>query len=211
MPVRIKICGITNLEDARVAVQAGADALGFIFVSQSPRFIELNDATDIIHTLPPFVATVGVFVDASVETVRMFSEICGLDTLQFHGEESPSYCQRFTDFKVIKAFRIQDADSLQQLPQYKSCTSAWLLDSYVPGKPGGTGTCFNWDLATQAKNLGHPVILAGGLTPDNVSPAVQTVRPFGIDVSSGVESAPGRKDPQKIAQFIQAARAPGGL
>lgn len=246
MNVRVKICGITNREDALAAADAGADALGFIFCESSPRKVSLDVAGNIIRELPPFVAKVGVFVDATDEVIRRAVGKCGLDTLQFHGEESPEFCGKFsalemengtitltpslapgregsgasvlasstpavqasriwTPLKVYKAFRIQNLESLQALPPYK--TDAWLLDSFMPDKPGGTGATFNWDLAVEARKLGRPVILAGGLTPENVAEAVRKVQPFAVDVSSGVESSPGKKDHTKVRRFIAAAKA----
>jgi phosphoribosylanthranilate isomerase len=203
MRLKIKICGITNPEDALAAVTAGADALGFMFYEPSPRHVTYALAAEIIRELPPFVAKVGVFVDATAEEVNRAIEECRIDTAQFNGEEPPEFCGQF-GVKVVKAFRIQNRESLKALPSYP--TDAWLLDSFVPGKPGGTGARFNWDLAVEAKSLGKPVILAGGLTPANVAEAVQRVAPFGVDVSSGVESSPGKKDRQKIEAFIAAAR-----
>jgi len=150
-----------------------------------------------------FCAKVGVFVDAPAGFISKAIENCGLDTLQFHGDESPKFCSQF-GLKTIKAFRIRDAKTLEELPKYD--TSAWLLDSFVAEKFGGTGTKFNWELAKAANELGRPIILAGGLTPDNVAEAVRLVRPFAVDVSSGVESHPGRKAHAKIQAFIQAAR-----
>ena len=207
MNVRVKICGITNLEDAQAAVDAGADALGFVFCESSPRKLSAGIAAEIIARLPPFVAKAGVFVNANEESVRGAVGECGLDTLQFHGDETPEFCRKFSPLKVYKAFRIQDLESLQALPAYK--TDAWLLDSFVPDKPGGTGATFNWDLAAEAKKIGRPVILAGGLTPENVAEAVRKVRPFAVDVSSGVESSPGKKDHTKVRRFIAAAKAAG--
>ncbi len=208
MSVKVKICGITNLSDALAAVQAGADALGFLFHESSPRNIAPAVAREIILQLPPAVAKVGVFVNATAETVRRIALECGLDTLQLHGEETPEFCRQFTALKVWKAIRVRDAASLQQLPAYQ--TDAWLLDSFVPDKPGGTGAKFNWDLAVAAKKFGRPIILAGGLTPDNVAAVVRQVQPFAVDVSSGVESAPGRKDHTKLRAFVQAARIAAG-
>src|SRR5688572_10290305 len=190
MRVRVKICGITSRDDALVAVNAGADALGFMLFEGSPRNVKLPNLAGLLRGLPPFVARVGVFVNPKDDAVRQAIE-AGIDTLQFHGDETPEFCQSFS-LPVYKAFRIQDATSLQQLTRYD--TNAWLLDAYVAGKQGGTGHSFNWDLAVTAKGLGRPIILAGGLTPDNVAQAVSKVAPYGVDVSSGVESAPGRKD-----------------
>lgn len=204
MRTKVKICGITRLSDALAAVEAGADALGFMFFAGSKRNIAPAAAAQIIRALPPFVAKVGVFVNASADTVRATVAECGLDTLQFHGEETPEFCRQFAPLKVVKAFRIQNADSLKPLPEY--AVDAWLLDSYVAGQRGGTGEKFNWDLAAQAKELGRPVILAGGLTPENVADAVQQVWPYGVDVSSGVESAPGQKDAGMVRRFVEIVR-----
>ena len=203
MSVKVKICGITNLQDALAAIAAGADALGFMFCEQSPRCLSPALAAEIIRQLPPFVAKVGVFVDASADSIKQTVSLCGLDTLQLHGDESPEFCRQFS-LPVIKAFRIRNADSLGPISSYQ--TAAWLLDSFVPGRSGGTGAAFNWDLALQAKKLGGRIILAGGLTPQNVAAAVQQVQPYAVDVSSGVESAPGKKDATKMWEFIAAAK-----
>ena len=197
--VRVKICGITSTEDALVAVDAGADALGFIFYEPSPRYIPTEQAAAIIRDLPAHVAKVGVFVDADEVTVRQTAKTAGLDTLQFHGNESPEFCSQF-DQRTIKAFRVKDRITLAELPDYD--TDAWLLDSYVKGVPGGTGEKFNWELAVEAKRFGKPILLAGGLTPDNTADAVGQVAPFGLDVSSGVEASPGVKDPEKVTRLI---------
>jgi len=201
--VRVKICGITSADDARAAVGAGADALGFMFYEPSPRCVTPEQAAAIIAKLPTHVAKVGVFVDADEAAVRTTAAMAGLDTLQFHGSEPPEFCARF-ELRTIKAFRVKDSGSLGQLPDYE--TDAWLLDSYVQGVPGGTGERFNWDLAVEAKRLGRPILLAGGLTPENVGEADGQVTPYGLDVSSGVEAAPGRKDAAKVAAFIASAR-----
>jgi phosphoribosylanthranilate isomerase len=205
MSVKVKICGLTNLEDALAAVDAGADALGFMFYERSPRNLPVKMAADIIRQLPPFVAKVGVFVNAAEETVRRAIGECGVDTLQFHGDETPGFCRNFSPLKIYKTFRMESLESLRALPGYR--TDAWLLDSFVEGKLGGTGAKFNWDLAVESKKLGRPIILAGGLTPENVADAVRKVRPFAVDVSSGVESAPGKKDHEKIRKFIAVAKA----
>jgi phosphoribosylanthranilate isomerase len=204
MPVRVKICGITSFEDARAAVDAGADALGFIFFKGSPRYVELKIAADIIHKLPPFATTVGVFVDETAENIARICRDAGLAAVQLHGKEEPSFCSEI-QAKTIKAFRVKDQSSLSELPKYH--VSAFLLDSYVPGQMGGTGAKFNWDLAVQAKTLGTPIILAGGLTVENIADAVAKVRPFGVDVSTGVEISPGRKDHAKVREFIARAKA----
>lgn len=203
METRVKICGITNLADALAAVEAGADALGFNFHEKSPRHVSLEAAADISRQLPPFVMRVGVFVNPSEELVSSALASAGLTLLQFHGDETPEFCARF-GLMSMKAFRIRDAGSLKPIQHYP--TDAYLLDACSPGARGGTGETFNWDLAVEAQKLGKPIFLAGGLTPENVAAAVRKVRPFGVDVASGVESAPGKKDPPKVRAFIQAVR-----
>jgi phosphoribosylanthranilate isomerase len=203
MSVRIKICGITRAEDAVAAVDAGADALGFMFCEASPRCVTPEQAAEILRELPPFVARVGVFVNPSADKVRAAIAETGIDTLQFHGEETSAFCRQF-GLRVIKAFRVRDAESLKPLADFRRET--WLLDSFVAGKHGGTGAVFNWDLAAQAVKQGGRVILAGGLAPENAADAVRRVRPYALDVSSGVELAPGRKDTAKVRAFIAAAK-----
>jgi phosphoribosylanthranilate isomerase len=191
MSVIVKICGITNVPDAVAAVEAGADALGFMFYDASPRHVSIREAAGIIRELPPLVMKVGVFVDAPEDTVMRAIGDCGLSLLQFHGHETPEYCTQF-GLMSMKAFRIRNAESLAALPDY--ATDAWLLDAFAKDKLGGTGEKFNWDLAVEAKKLGRPIFLAGGLTPENVAEAVKKVQPYGVDVSSGVEAEPGKKD-----------------
>lgn len=203
MPLKVKICGITNVADAIAAVTLGADALGFMFFEGSSRHISNDKIKEIIRELPPFISKVGVFVNATRQQVDDAIEKTGIDTLQFHGDEPPEACRAF-GLKTIKAFRVQGKDMLQIMPRYD--VDAWLLDSFVTGKKGGTGKTFDWDLAVHATSLGTPVILAGGLNPENIARAVAQVQPFGVDVSSGVESGPGKKDHAKIANFIQRAR-----
>lgn len=205
MSLLVKICGITNVEDAQAAVAAGADALGFMFYRSSKRFIEAEAARPIIKELPAGIAKVGVFVNAAEAEVRSVIERTGIDTLQFHGEESPEFCAAFVPHRVWKAFRMASRDSLRIVARYPR-TDAWLLDSHVAGSHGGTGQGFDWELALAARELGRPIILAGGLNPENVAQAVAAVRPYGVDVSSGVEAAPGRKDHAKLTAFINAAR-----
>jgi phosphoribosylanthranilate isomerase len=204
MPVVVKICGITNLPDALVAAEAGADALGFIFHEQSPRYITPENAAAIIRSIPPMIVKVGVFVNASEEVVFQAISECGLNLLQFHGSETPEFCAQF-GLMSMKAFRMRDADSLKELSNYQ--TAAWLLDAYSSKQIGGTGEKFNWDLAIEARKLGRPIFLAGGLTPDNVAAAISKVQPYAVDVSSGVEASPGKKDPEKVKAFIKAAKA----
>jgi phosphoribosylanthranilate isomerase len=207
MPVKVKICGITNLPDGLAAAEAGADALGFVFYDQSPRYISIAAAASLVRQLPPFVMKAGVFVNAPDDLVLRASRECGLNLLQFHGDEPSDYCVQF-GLMSMKAFRIRDAASLQALRNYP--TDAWLLDAYSPGKLGGTGDTFNWDLALEARNWGRPIFLAGGLTPENVAEAVRRAQPYGVDVSSGVEATPGRKDHAKVRAFIQAAKSVEG-
>ncbi len=202
---RIKICGITNLEDASRAGELGVDALGFVF-AQSPRMIEGEEAKEICRTIPPFISKVGVFVDEDKEVVRKILHLSGLDTLQFHGEESPEYCREFRTqgVKIIKAFPVKDRESLRGISRYE--VDAYLLDTYLGGARGGTGKTFNWDLALEAKKSGKPIILSGGLDPDNVAEAIRKVRPYAVDVASGVEKEPGRKDYRKMEKFVKEAR-----
>ncbi len=203
MNVKVKICGNTNLADALAAVEAGADALGFIFYDRSPRHILVSDAAEIVRQLPPFVMKVGVFVNPPEELVLRATAECGLNLLQFHGDEAPGFCTQF-GLMSMKAFRVRDAESLKALADYP--TDAWLLDAWSPKATGGTGETFDWALAAEAVKLGRPVFLAGGLTPENVAEAIRVVQPFGVDVASGVESVPGRKDHARLRAFIQAVR-----
>ncbi len=204
MSVKVKICGITNLSDAIAAVEAGADMLGFVFWPQSPRCISIEAAAELIRQLPPSIVKVGVFVNAPADLVRGAVERCQLNLLQFHGDEAPGYCLQF-GLMSMKAFRIRDAASLQPLTEYQ--TDAWLLDAYSPDNPGGTGETFNWALAAEAGKLGRPIFLAGGLKVENVAEAVRRANPYAVDVSSGVEMAPGKKDHDKVSAFIKAAKA----
>lgn len=200
--VRVKICGITNIEDALCAADAGADALGFVFYAKSPRCIAPEQAGEIIRALPPFILTVGLFVNAEPDFVNATAEVCNLDRIQLHGEEAPSFCARIAR-PVIKAFRIKDAASLESMQDYR--VAGYLLDAYSQDAHGGTGLTFNWELARIAKRYGR-IILAGGLTLDNVRRAIEVTSPYAVDVSSGVESSPGRKDPVKVKEFIQNAK-----
>ena len=204
MGTRVKICGITNPADALAAVEAGADALGFNFYEKSPRQLTVPAAAKISRELPPFIMRVGVFVNAPEDLVLRAIGEAGLTLLQFHGDEPPEFCTQF-GLMSMKAFRVRDAGSLQELPKYQ--TDAYLLDAFSPAARGGTGERFNWDLALEAQQFGKPVFLAGGLTPENVAAAVRKVRPFGVDVASGVESSPGKKDHQKVQAFIAAVRS----
>ena len=203
MSVKVKICGITSVADGIAAAAAGADMIGLMFYERSPRHISLPVAIEIARALPPHVMKVGVFVNPSPEVVQRAITECGVGLLQFHGDEPPEFCTQF-GVMSLKAFRIRDDTSLAALPGYP--TDAWLLDAFSPDALGGTGEKFNWELALEAKKLGRPIFLAGGLTPENVAEAVRRVQPFAVDVSSGVESAPGKKDPAKVRAFIAAAK-----
>ncbi|UFS69614.1 phosphoribosylanthranilate isomerase [Geomonas sp. RF6] len=199
---KVKICGITSVEDALIAVEAGADALGFVFFEKSPRNLDPSRAAQIIATIPPFVQAVGLFVNAPLDFVNTTAEQCGLDLVQLHGDESPDYCLSVSR-RVIKVFRVKGAESLASLTSYR--VAGYLLDAWSPHLYGGTGETFDWDCVSAAKKAG-PVILAGGLTPENVASAVAHVSPYAVDVSSGVESAPGRKDHEKVRRFIREAK-----
>ena len=203
MTVWIKICGITNEEDALAAARFGADAIGFIF-APSPRRIAPEKARQIIKVLPPPVQTVGVFVDEDPGEVSTVAEICGLDILQLHGNESADYCDSF-DHRVIKAVRLRNRQEIKSLAKYDGVVQALLLDTYVPDKLGGTGMTFNWEWALDAGKYGR-IILAGGLNPENVAAAISIVKPYGVDASSSLEQSPGVKDHEKIMQFIAEVR-----
>lgn len=202
IPVKAKICGIKNIDDALTAVNYGADALGFIF-AESPRKMTPEAVREIIRQLPPFVTTVGVFVDSPAEAVNDIASYTGINVVQLHGNESPEYCREIK-YPIIKGIRVKNEDSLKLLEEYQGIVKAFLLDTYVVGIHGGTGKTFNWQLVPKAKEFG-PVILAGGLKPSNISEAIQACHPYGVDVSSGVETE-GRKDKLKIKEFIQKVR-----
>jgi len=199
--VRIKICGITNPEDAILASELGADALGFIFHPASPRRVAPEAAREIIRQLPPLVLSVGVFVDEEAELVRDLAARVGLDWVQLHGWESPEYC-RSLGRRVLKGFRIEAASSLGALAEYRDAVQAFLLDTYKAGQAGGTGETFDWQLARRAQDFGA-IVLAGGLNPANVAQAIEVAQPQAVDVASGVEAAPGKKDPEKLRAFFE--------
>jgi phosphoribosylanthranilate isomerase len=205
MRTRVKICGITRLEDALAAVDSGADALGFVFYAPSPRFVEPAVAEAIIKQLPPFVTTVGLFVNASVDQVQTIMAQTGIDLLQFHGDESPEYCAQF-DRPYFKALRMSpDIDVVAETKRF-SLARGILLDAYRPGVPGGTGEAFDWERIPS--DIDKPLILAGGLDQSNVAQAIRRVKPYAVDVSGGVEAAKGLKDCEKITSFMnEVARA----
>jgi phosphoribosylanthranilate isomerase len=199
-PVKVKVCGTTRLKDALLAVECGADAIGFIFYKKSPRSVTMKTAKEICAKLPPFVNRVGVFVNETAEKINRIADRCGLDAVQLHGDESPALCKKIK-CRVIKAVRVKDAASLKAMSHYK--VDGFLLDTYKEDQWGGTGKVFDWELAARAKKYG-PVIIAGGLNPRNVKAAIQQVQPYGVDVSSGVEQSPGIKDPKKVKAFLKA-------
>lgn len=202
MIIRIKICGITRLADARVAVNLGVDALGFIFYPKSPRYIRPSAAAAIISKLPPLIAKVGVFVDETEKNIRSIIDTTGIDTLQLHGNEPPRFCANF-NLPVIKAFSIGPGADLSILRQYK--VSAFLLDTWHPDHRGGTGRVFDWSIAKEAA-VQYPIILAGGLGPVNVQEAIEMVCPYGVDINSGVEIKPGVKNPHKMREVLGIVR-----
>lgn len=199
MRTRVKICGITRRQDAEFAIEIGADALGLVFYAPSPRAVTIAQAQKIVENLPPFISIVALFVDAEPEYVHTCLNAVRIDVLQFHGDESPDYCEQF-DRPYLKAIRMRDGVDLVGLSTtYKSAT-ALLLDSYQPGIPGGTGQAFDWSMI---KQINKPIILAGGLTVENVAEAIKQVNPYAVDVSGGVEQSKGIKDKQKVSAFIQ--------
>jgi phosphoribosylanthranilate isomerase len=201
--VRSKICGITRIEDALAAIDAGADAIGFVFYAKSPRAVSVEQARAIIAALPPFITTVGLFVNASRCELSEILEVVPLDLLQFHGDETPEDCDGYHR-PYIKALRVQAGDDIAASCRAYSRASGILLDTYVAGVPGGTGEAFDWSLIP--RELSKPIILAGGLTPDNVAQAIAQVRPYAVDVSGGVEVSKGIKDHDKIRAFMRAVQ-----
>jgi phosphoribosylanthranilate isomerase len=199
--IRVKVCGITNLEDALAAADLGADALGFV-LAPSPRQITPESLRRLVAELPPFIMKVGVFVDRPLDEVRRIMSDYGLDLAQLHGSESVEYCEALHP-RAIKAFQVKDATVLKQLPLYRA--SAYLLDGYHSQLKGGSGQSFDWKIAHQAGRLGR-IILSGGLAPENIVQAIAIARPYGVDVSSGVETHPGKKDRGKLAAFVQAVK-----
>ncbi len=203
---KVKICGITNLEDAAAAVEAGADALGFVFHPKSPRYILPALAKQIIMGLPPLVIAVGVFVDEEQQIVRSLMDDCGLELAQLHGHESAAYCHELGR-PVLKALRVKDRSSFLALAEFqgRAGVRGFVLDAFSDQAYGGTGLVIDWQLAAEVARAAN-VLLAGGLTPDNVAKAIQSVQPYGVDVSSGVEREPGKKDHEKVRAFIRAVR-----
>lgn len=199
--VKVKICGITNIEDAKAAADAGADALGFVFYKKSPRYIAPKKAGEIISKLPKKALKVGVFVNAPEKIIKRIAKLCNLDMLQLHGSETPELCQRLKGYKIIKAFRVKSKIGLKDILKYK--TFAYLFDAFSKSKAGGTGKGFNWELIANIKNIKHPVFLSGGLNESNVVKAIRVVHPDWIDASSSLELYLGKKDILRLRGFIK--------
>ena len=206
--IQVKICGITNIDDAIMAAELGAHALGFIF-AQSPRNINPEKAREIICQLPPFVQTVGVFVNEDEKVIRQIVDLCGLDLVQLHGDESVEVCSRLMP-RVIKVIRIKDRTSLLPIQHYNENVRAILLDTWSAEARGGTGRGFDWDLAVEAKQFGIPIVLSGGLKPANIKEAIARVKPVAVDVNSGVEARAGKKSLALLEQFFNEIRGYGG-
>jgi len=203
--VRVKFCGITNFEDALTAIKLGVHALGFIF-APSPRQATPENVRKITYALPPFIQTVGVFVNEDLVTIREIKDFCRLDMVQLHGEESPGFCSHLMPYS-IKAFRLQDGSSLSPIKSYVGQVRAVLLDTHEKEKKGGTGKCFDWNLAVKVKELRLPLILSGGLGPLNIQGAITTVRPYGVDVNSGIELYPRKKSAVAMKALMEKIRA----
>jgi len=199
---KVKICGIKTLSDAKFAVDYGADAIGFVF-AESIRNVSKEKARAIVQKLPPFVTTVGLFVNDTAENIEAICRFCGLDAIQLHGNERPGLLNKLKGFKTIKAFRIRNEKDISPIQKYKP--DAILLDGYSEKNMGGTGTSFDWKIVKNIRTS-IPIIVAGGLTPLNVSRAIKIVKPYAVDVSSGVESSPGKKDRKLIKKFIDAVK-----
>lgn len=206
----VKICGVTSLEDALASTEAGADALGFNFYPKSPRCVSTRAARDIVEKLPPGVLTVGVFVNAGEpeDVARVASEV-GLNAVQLHGDETRDYCSRLGGVEVIKALRVGPTFAPEDVAGFG--VRSVLLDAYVAGEWGGTGHAFDWEVARRAREMARRLYLAGGLNASNVAAAVRAVRPFAVDVCSGVEASPGRKDAALVRRFVEAVRSAGPL
>ena len=204
--MKIKFCGITNKEDAEHAVSFGVDALGFIFYKNSPRYVSEEIVEEIVYFLPPFVKTVGVFVNETSDKVNAIMKKCHLDVAQLHGDETPEYCVDI-EARKIKAFRVSDDQDIKHIGKYQGLISAALLDTKHEGAFGGTGKVFDWGLALDAKLYELPLILSGGLSKDNIAKAIDVVNPHAIDVCSGIECEPGKKDYHKMNDFISSMQA----
>ncbi|MCK4244619.1 MAG: phosphoribosylanthranilate isomerase [Candidatus Omnitrophica bacterium] len=207
----IKICGITNEEDAKAAVDSGVDFLGFNFYPKSPRFIAPGKAKEIIDALSSDIARVGVFVNEEISVIEQTIRDCSLNLLQLHGDETVLFCEelkyKIKDYKLIKVFRIDNEQDMKFIPEFGKVADYYLLDTYSVDKFGGTGRTFSWNLACQIKKMGKPIFLSGGLTPENVEEAIKKVDPFCVDVASGVESYSGKKNLEKMKLFVEQVRS----
>ena len=204
--LKVKICGLTNLDDALAAAEAGADAVGFVLYRKSPRSVDPSTVRMIVRALPPFILPVGVFVNESADTVRNTMDTCGLALAQLHGDESSAYCE-LLGRPVLKALRVKDRISALAVAEYqgRAGVRGFVVDACSDQAYGGTGSLADWNLAAEIAKTCR-ILLAGGLTPENVADAIKAVRPYGVDVSSGVESSPGKKDHGRLRAFVQAAR-----
>ena len=199
----IKICGITTREDAKMACDSGANAIGLVFYPPSPRYVSIEQAQDVVNSLPPFTMSVGLFVNATREEIEQVIEQVAIDIIQFHGDETEAFCASFSR-PYIKAVRMKEGLDLYSLEKEFASARGLLLDAYKKGVPGGTGETFNWDKVPH--DLNRPIILAGGLDAGNVAQAIKIAKPYAVDVSGGVEASKGKKDPQKIIQFVANVR-----
>lgn len=197
--IKVKICGITNKEDALLACALGTSALGFIFYKKSPRYVSPFKVQKIIQELPPFILPVGVFVNQKVGEMMDIADFCGIRTVQLHGDEEPEICRRMKKYQIIKAFRVKEGFDFNQPNEYR--VSGYLFDTFKEDKFGGSGETFNWN-SIKHKKFNRPMILAGGLTPQNLQQALGTIEPYAVDVSSGVEESPGKKDKAKLKEFF---------
>ncbi len=205
--MKVKICGITSLDDALYSIAAGCDALGFVFYKKSPRYIAPEKARKIIRRLPKSTLKIGVFANSREKRIKEIARFCNLDILQFHGNESAQFCRKFKNYKIIKAFRIKDRIDLEDMLEYKPF--AYLFDTFVESKTGGSGKTFDWKLLRHISGIKEPIFLSGGLNEKNVNQAIRSGHPDWVDVSSGVESSPAKKDYPKVKKFIRAAKSAG--
>jgi phosphoribosylanthranilate isomerase len=203
MMSRVKICGITNKDDAKLACDSGADAIGLVFYPPSPRFVSNKQAADVVSALPPFITSVALFVNAQRQEIEQVLDEVAIDLIQFHGDETEEFCASFKR-PYIKAVRMKQGLDLYKVQNDYASARGLLLDTYKKGVPGGTGEAFNWDKVPHDLNL--PVILAGGLVPENITQAIQQVKPYAVDVSGGVEASKGKKDRQKLIQFMESVK-----
>lgn len=199
--IKVKICGITNLRDALASINAGCDAIGFVFFKKSPRYIKPERARRIIIKMPKLTAKIGVFANQNEQEIKKIAKSCKLNILQFHGDESSEFCSRFKKYRIIKVFRIKNKNDLKNLFKYK--VFAYLFDTFQKSKIGGTGKKFNWNLVKGISRFGRPVFLSGGLTSKNVNKAIKIVNPDWVDASSSLEQSPGKKDHLKVENFIK--------